>query len=128
MKVVTVIARILLGLAFTAVSILGFMIYHNPPPPPPGLAAEFMHAFFASGWVLVIDTSQLIAGVLLLINRYVPLALVILAGIFVNILTYHITMMPSGLPIPLFLLILWVIVAWPLRSHFAPLFVQKTSV
>jgi len=32
---------------------------------------------------------QVIAGVLLLVNRYVPLAVAILAPVLVNILTFH---------------------------------------
>jgi hypothetical protein len=44
------------------------------------------------------------------------------------LIIFHITMMPVGLPAPFILTILWAIVAWQLRSHFAPLFVQKASI
>jgi len=76
--------------------------------------------------VLFVDATELITGILLLMNRFVPLALVVFAAVLTNIFIFHITMMPAVLPAPLFLTILWFIVAWPLRSHFAPLLVQKT--
>jgi hypothetical protein len=61
------------------------------------------------------------------LDGFVPLALVLLAAVLVNILAFHVTMMPSGLPLPLFVTLLWLIVALPLRSHFAPLFAQKAQ-
>ncbi len=51
-------------------------------------------------------------AILLLINRYVPLALAVLAAEIVNIIAFHITMAPSGLPMALVVGILWVLVAW----------------
>ena len=68
---------------------------------------------------------QVIAGLMLLTNQYVPLALVTLAAELANILNFHITMNPSGLPIPLFTTLLWFIVAWSMRRQFAPLLARK---
>jgi hypothetical protein len=58
---------------------------------------------------------------MLLANRYVPLALTLLAGVIFNILVYHITIMPIGLPIAVIVTLLWVIVASQFRSSFVPL-------
>jgi putative oxidoreductase len=125
MRIAFLIARILLGLIFTAAGVAGFFIFHNPPPAPPGLAAAFQDVFFRSGWVLFVDSVYIVAGVLLLANRYVPLALVALAAIIFNIFVFHLTIMPAGLPAPVILTLLWLLVAWPLRSHFAPLLAAR---
>jgi putative oxidoreductase len=59
----------------------------------------------------------------LLINQFVPLSLAILAPIIVNILIFHIAMQPGTVA-----LILWIVLASRLWSHFAPLLTQKTTV
>ncbi|MDQ6933166.1 MAG: hypothetical protein M3160_08305 [Candidatus Eremiobacteraeota bacterium] len=82
-----------------------------------------------SHFMYLVSGVQVIAGVLLLRNQYVPLALVLLAAMIVNILTFHITMMPSTLfPMPIVALALWFFISWPLRSHFAPLFVRRVPL
>jgi len=127
MKIATIIARILLGLVFLAAGLSGFFLI-NHPPPPPGLAGQFQDVFFRSRYELFVCSVQLVTGILLLINRYVPLALVALAAVIANILVFHITMQPAGLALPIIVAVLWFIVAWPLRAHFAPLVTQTTSV
>jgi uncharacterized membrane protein YphA (DoxX/SURF4 family) len=114
-------ARLLLGATFVAAGLSGFLLFHNPPPAPPGLAGAFQAVFFRSGWVLLVDAVEVSAGALLLADRFVPLALVALASILFNIYAFHITMAPAGLPAPIVVTALWLVVAWPLRSHFAPL-------
>ncbi len=127
MKVAVTVARTLLALVFIAAGVSGFLLIQNPPPAPPGLAGDFQHVYFGSRWVLFVDGVELIAGVLLLANRFVPLTLIVLAAVLTNMFIFHITMMPVGLPAPLVLTVLWVIVAWPLRSYLTPLLVQRPS-
>ena len=125
MKVATLIARILLGLLFTVLGAFGFIIVSGavaPPPPPPGLATNFMEVFFASRWVLFVDGIQVISGLLLLTNRFVPLAIVMLGAVLFNVFVFHITMQPSGLPLPIVALVLWIVVARAYRSYLRPLF------
>ena len=59
-----------------------------------------MGALYASHYLWVIFGFQLLAGVLLLANRYVPLALAILAPVIVNILTFHFLMARGGFQWP----------------------------
>jgi len=68
-----------------------------------------------------------LAGVLLLINRYVPLALTVLAPILVNILLFHSLMQPSGLPPGLISVVLWFLVFASVRSAFAGIFQEKVQ-
>ena len=81
-----------------------------------------MGALFVSHYLTLIFAVQVIGGVLLLANRYVPLALAILAPVIVNILSFHALMAPSGLPLALFVTVLWALVFVHVRSAFAPLF------
>lgn len=124
MKIAVLVSRILLGLVFLASGISGFFI--TTPPPMPGLAGAFQDVFFHSHWVLFIDVVELIAGILFLFNRFVPLALVTTAAIIFNILVFHIVMMPVGIFPGLVLLGLWLIVAFSVRPHLAPLLASKT--
>jgi putative oxidoreductase len=127
MKTTATVARILLGLVFFAAGLSGFLLIAHPPAPPPGLAGQFQDVFFRSYWVLFVDGVELIAGVFLLSNRYVPLAVVLLGAVIANIIVFHVTMQPMGLPIAAIVAALWVVVAAQYRSTFAPLFVQKAT-
>ncbi|MGC1871631.1 MAG: hypothetical protein WA700_11790 [Acidobacteriaceae bacterium] len=124
MKIVAIIARILLGLMFLVFGLNGFLNFMHAPLPP-GLAGTFLTTLVASHFLYFVSSVQVIAGVLLLVNQFVPLALALLAPVLYNILAFHITMEPSGLPPGLIASILWLILVWRLRDYFAPLFVQK---
>lgn len=128
MKTAFVVSRILLGVIFGAAGLSGFIfLITTPPPMPAGLAGEFQSVFFRSGWVLFVDGVELVAGLLLLANRFVPLALALLAAVIANILVFHVTMMPAGLPVALFVTLLWSVVALRFRSNFAPLLVKRAE-
>ena len=70
---------------------------------------------------------QLVAGVLLLVNRFVPLAVAILAPVIVNILSFHVLMAPSGLPLALFVAGLWGVIFVDVRPAFAALFQARVQ-
>ncbi len=121
MTIASTTARIVLGLLFTLAGASGFVLIGHPPPPPPGLAGDFQNVFFASRWVLFVDGVELICGILLLANRYVALALAALAAVIANIIVFHATMQPIGLPVAAVVAILWGILAYRHRDSFAPL-------
>ena len=124
MKIVAILARILLGLMFFVFGLNGFLNFMHAPLPP-GLAGTFLGTLAASHFVWFVAGVQVICGALLLVNRFVPLALALLAPVLYNILVFHITMQPSGLPPGLFASILWLILVWRLRAYFAPLLAQR---
>jgi putative oxidoreductase len=130
MKVVSTVARVLLGLLFTVFGLNGFL--HFIPAPqhfPPGFLVDFFTAIVGSGYYVVIFGVQLLCGIALLTNQYVPLAVVVLGAVLVNIFTFHITMQPSGLiPMPITALIFWFLTAWPIRAQFASILVRKVHV
>ena len=124
MKIASLIARYLLGLIFVVFGANGFL-HFIPMPPPPGVAGQFMGALFVSHVLVVIFLLQLAGGILLLAGRYVPLALVLLGPVIVNIVLFHAFMAPSGLPLATVVVLLWLLVAWSVRSAFEGIFRQK---
>jgi len=124
MRTASTIARYLAGTIFLIFGLNGFL-HFIPMPPPEGVAAQFMGALFVSHYLTLIFGLQVISGVLLLANRYVPLALAVLAPVIVNILSFHVFMAPSGLPFALFVAVLWALVFVDVRPAFAPLFQHR---
>jgi hypothetical protein len=94
---------------------------------PSGLAGQFITVLFQSHYVLVVSAVQLVGGAMLLVNRYVPLALVLLGPVIVNILLFHLLLDRTGLPIAIVVVILWGILAFRHRQHLSGIFVQRTS-
>ncbi|HTX56601.1 MAG TPA: hypothetical protein VMD47_05820 [Candidatus Acidoferrales bacterium] len=126
MKHLTLAARILLGLVFTAAGLDGCVMTLTTPPVLPGMAGAFQSVFFQSHWALFVNAVELVTGVMLLANRFVPLALTTLAAVIANILVFHITMMPLGIFPGLVVTALWIVVALSVRPYLAPLLTART--
>jgi putative oxidoreductase len=124
MKTASTIARYLAGVIFLVFGLNGFL-HFIPLPPPSGVAGQFMGALFVSHYLTLIFALQVIGAVLLLANRYVPLALAILAPVIVNIVSFHALMAPNGLPLALFVTVLWALVFVHVRSAFTGLFQSR---
>lgn len=91
MKIAVLIARILLGLVFLVFGLNNFL-HFIPNQPIPGDAGVLANIMFSHGWLTFHGILYIIAGILLIIGRYVPVALVILGPILVNILLFHMTL------------------------------------
>ena len=89
------------------------------PPLPQGVAGEYLHAFFSSGYVYFIGGFQVIGGLLLLIGRFVPLGLTILGAITVNIWLFHGLMSPQGLQPAIVVSVLELFLLWRYRDAFS---------
>jgi len=126
MNNLTVAARILLGLVFTAAGLDGCVTAFTNPPMMAGLAGAFQKVFFQSHWALFVNAVEFVTGALLLSNRFVPLALTTLAAVIANILVFHITMMPLGIFPGLVVTALWIVVALSVRPYLAPLLTART--
>ena len=121
MKIAAIISRYLLGLVFTVFGLNGFF-HFIPVTPMPPLAMQFFGAVVQSHFMVLVFALQVVGGVLLLVTRrYVPLALTLLAPVIVNIVLFHATMAPSGLPVAIVVAVLWLILAYRVRSAFAPI-------
>src|SRR5207244_12516880 len=121
MKILTIIARVLLGLGFVVFGSNAFLHFLPMPPIPQTLAGDYTRVFLASGYVYVIGGLQVIGGFLLLIGRFVPLALTILGAIIINILIFHALMAPEGFPPALVFTALELSLVWRYRAAFIPL-------
>ena len=126
MKILVLIARLLLGLISVVFGLNGFLNFLNMGPMPTGLAGQFMGALFLSHYYWVVAALQIAGGALLLVNRFVPLALVLLGPIIVNIICFHVFMNPMGAPPAAVATVLWLIVFYWNRQHFAGILVQRT--
>jgi hypothetical protein len=114
------VARTLLGLAF-AVFGANFFLHFLPAPAPPPDAGAFLGALVGGKILAIIKPVEIAAGLLLLGNRFVPLALTLLAPIEIGIVAYHGVFDPSGLPIVAVIVALTIYLAWAYRAAFAPM-------
>ena len=125
MKIVTLIARLLLGLIFVVFGLNGFLNFINMGPMPSGLAGQFIGALALSHYFWVVAALQVAGGALLLVNRFVPLALVLLGPVIVNIILYHVFLNLSGAALAIVVVILWGIVFYGYRQYFSGIFIQR---
>ena len=120
----TTAARVLLGLVFFVFGLDGFLHFVPQPDPstlPPGCVA-FGGALLATGYMFpLIKGTEVLVGALLLANRFVPLALVLLAPVLVNIVLFHAFLAPSGIALTIVLVVLQLSLAWANRGAYRPL-------
>jgi uncharacterized membrane protein YphA (DoxX/SURF4 family) len=121
MKILTIIARLLLGLVFVVFGSNAFLHFIPMPPLEATPAGDFIKALFVSHYLYVVAILQVAGGLLLLIGRFVPLGLTLLGPVVVNILCYHIFLDPKGMPVALVVGVLSLFLLWRYRSAFAGL-------
>ncbi|HKP61824.1 MAG TPA: DoxX family protein [Polyangiales bacterium] len=115
------IVRYLLGFGFVLFGLNGFL-HFLPQPPAPAAAMSFAGALFATGYMFpLIKSIEIAAGLLLLSNRWVPLALTLLAPLLVNIVAFHLFLAPAGLAIPILFLAAELYLAWSYRDAYVPM-------
>lgn len=120
-------ARVLLGLVFFVFGLNGFLQF-LPQPPITGAPLAFVSALMASGYVIpIVKGTEVIAGLMLLGNRFVPLALALLAPIVVAIVGYHLALEPTGTPLGIIVLALELFLAFTYRDAFAPMLKARVA-
>lgn len=126
MKVAVLVARILLGLVFV---IFGFdkIVPFIPAKLPGGDAGALAGLMMAHKWMLFYGVIETASGLMLIFGRFVPLGLTLLAGMIVNILLFHITLEPSGLPIALVIGTLEAFLVYAYRASFAGIFAATAA-
>jgi len=121
------VARYLLGLAFFVFGLNGFFHFIPQPAPPPA-AMSFLGALLGSGYMFpLIKGTEVIVGALLLANRFVPLALTVLAPVMVNIIAFHLFLEPGAIALPLVLLVAQLYLAYSYRDAFAPMLQARNA-
>jgi uncharacterized membrane protein YphA (DoxX/SURF4 family) len=110
-------ARLLLGLVFLVFGLNGFLGF-LPQPELPAQAGAFAGALAATGYMFpLLKGLEVLAGLALLSNRFVPLALTVLAPIVVNIVLFHTFLAPPN-PVTFLVLGLELYLAWAYRDAF----------
>jgi uncharacterized membrane protein YphA (DoxX/SURF4 family) len=126
-RYLVIAARLLLGLLFFVPG-LNYFVEFIPPPtdPVPAGAMAFAGALFQTGYMFpLIKGTEVLGGALLLSNRFVPLALVLLAPVMVNIVAFHAFLAPSGIALTLVMAALQIALAWAHRAAYRPLLTAR---
>jgi uncharacterized membrane protein YphA (DoxX/SURF4 family) len=125
-RVLPAVGRILLGLMFLVFGLNGFLQFIPQPAPPPEGAMAFFMALVHTGYMLpLIKGTEVVVGVLLLANRFVPLALALIAPNVVNIVLFHAFLEPKGIALAVVVLALEVYLAWAYRASYRPMLAAR---
>ena len=115
--------RVFLGVILAIFGLNGFFNF-LPAVSLEGPALDFVGALVATGYLFpLVKLTEITCAVLLLTNRLVPLALVLLTPVLINIFAFHYFLAPSGLMVPVALVLGTAYLAWKNRSSYAPLFI-----
>lgn len=128
MKIAMIVVRTLMGLLFIFASVTYFLMILGVVPTPPldGTMKTFNEGLAASGYFFtLLKITELVCGLLLLIGRFVPLAMVILSPIIINIFLTHLFLAPEGLGPAIFLVVGNIFLAYYYWDAFKPLLAAK---
>jgi uncharacterized membrane protein YphA (DoxX/SURF4 family) len=126
-RVVTAVVRILLGLMFLFFGLNGFLNFMPAPKEMPQDVMTVLGGLMKGGYMTVVAGTEVIVAVLLLLNRFVPLALALLAPIIVGIITFHIDLAPATIGPVIVVLVMELYLAWAYRSAFKPMLAARTT-
>jgi uncharacterized membrane protein YphA (DoxX/SURF4 family) len=127
-RLLPTIARILMGLVFLVFGLNGFLHFMPEPKTMPESVAGFVGALMKTRYMLpLISGTQVLVAVLLLLNRFVPLALALIAPVIVNIIAFHIYLAPSTIGPGVVVLLLELYLAWAYRKSFRPMLGFRTE-
>ena len=123
-KILAAAPRVLFGVVLLLSGIAG-LLHQIPEQKLEGAAALYMTGLSGTYLFTLVKLTEVFAGVLLLSNRLVPLALVVIAPVLINIVGFHLFYAPSGLAVPVLLLAAELALAWKHRAAFAPMFAAR---
>ncbi len=126
-RFVPAIVRVLLGLAFLVFGLNGFLNFMPAPKDIPQEIMNVMGALMRAGYMSVVSGAEVIVAILLLLNRFVPLALALLAPVIVGILTFHISMQPATIGPGIVVTVMELYLAWTYRGAFRPMLAARAK-
>ncbi|SDH25719.1 DoxX protein [Pedobacter terrae] len=122
MKIAVIVVRVLLAAMYLFASVSFFL--HLMPKAPEMTAAQttFMSGVMASVYLMpLIKATELVGGILLLINRTAPLAALIIFPVTLNIFLYHAFLGPKDLPLVGAMLIFNLFLFYAYRAKYLPI-------
>lgn len=120
--------RLLMGLMFFVFGLNGFLHFIPMKGDMPAEAGAFFGALNATGYMVpLIFGTQTLGGALLLLNRFVPLALALLAPVVVNIVCFHVFLHAPGIGMALLVVVMEIYLAWSYRRAFVPMLAARTT-
>ncbi len=126
-RIVAAVVRVLLGLMFLVFGLNGFLNFMPPPKDPPTEIVEVMGAMMKAGYLTVVSGAEVIIATLLLTNRFVPLALAMLAPILVGIISFHVALAPATIGPGIVVSLMELYLAWAYRGAFRPMLRAKVA-
>lgn len=126
-RIVTAIVRVLLGLMFLVFGLNGFLNFMPVPKDLPPDVITVSTGLMKGGYMAVVSATEIVVALLLLTNRFVPLALALLAPIVVGIITFHLAIAPATIVPGIVVLIMESYLAWAYRGAFRPMLRAKVS-
>ena len=123
------VARILLGFPLVVFGLNAFFNFiPQPTTPLPEGAAAFAGALMNSGYMMqLIGLTQLIVGLFLVSNRFVPLALALFAPFMVNSLAFHLFLERTGLIMAIIFFALELYLAWSYRAAYRSMLAARVQ-
>jgi len=123
-----VAARSLVGLIFLVMGLNGFLNFLPQPATMPAKAGAFLGGLVASGYMLqLISGVQVLVAIMFLSNRFVPLALAIIAPVIVNIAAFHLFLSPLGAPLAAITILLYLYLVWAYRAVYGPMLAARVE-
>jgi len=118
----TMIVRILLGIMLVVFGANKFL-HFIPMETPTGTAGEFMNSLGATGYIFpVVGVLEVFIGLMLLLKKWVPFVIILLAPISVNILLFHLFLDIPGVSVALLVAIFNGILIYKHWKLYRPLF------
>ena len=123
MKIAVIVVRVLLAAMYLFASVSFF--FNMMPKEAPSMSAAqttFMSGVMASVYLMpLIKATELIGGILLLINRTAPLAALVILPVTLNIFLYHAFLGPKDLPLVGAMLLFNLFLFYAYRAKYLPI-------
>ena len=112
--------RLLLGLFMLIIGLNKFLVFIEIPSPA-GDGGQLMQIYITSGFLKLVGVLEMLAGIALLVNKFVPLALTFITAIMFNAAVFHALHDPAGIGPAVFCLLLSVALVYVHKERFSDL-------
>jgi hypothetical protein len=100
-----------------------------PMQPVEGATASFLGGLAQSGYFFpMLKSIEVLIGILLLANLFVPLVLVMLVPINLNILMFHLFLGPEGTPMSILLIAINLWMGWQYREYYRTMLTRRVTL